>query len=99
MVGWHQPDSAEARAVPREAGLKRLRCRGEPELWALRLSMHKRMQLPTTLVGPTHVPRLVLIGTLPWQVRAHRRSMMSDREHPNATSPWWPCSACWIAAG
>ena len=29
---WHQLDSAEARPVPREAGLYRLRCRGEPEL-------------------------------------------------------------------
>jgi hypothetical protein len=31
-TGWHQLDTAEARAVPAKAGIYRLRCRGEPDL-------------------------------------------------------------------
>jgi hypothetical protein len=36
---WHQLDSAEARAIPREAGIYRLRCRGEPELIYIGISV------------------------------------------------------------
>lgn len=42
---WHQLDSAEARAIPREAGIYRLRCRGEPELIYIGISVRLSSRL------------------------------------------------------